>query len=98
MPFKVIIADNFHYMNESENYEYETFDSLELAIEAAKRIVDEYLASAYKPTMTAKELYSSYMIFGKEPYIIAVESCAVPASASPILFSAQSYARERCDM
>jgi hypothetical protein len=89
MPFKVIVADNFHYMDESESYEYGTFDSLELAIEAAKRIVDEYLASAYNSSMSAAQLYHSFVSFGEDPYIVAEEGTGV-------LFSAWDYARERC--
>jgi len=53
MSFKLIVADNFHYMDESENYEYGTFGSFELAVAAAKRIVDEYLATAHTPGMSA---------------------------------------------
>jgi hypothetical protein len=90
MPFKVIVADNFHYMDESENYELGTFASLELAIEAAKRIVDDYLVSAYTTGMSAAELYDSYVNFGEDPYIFAERSCGV--------FSAWDYARERCEI
>ena len=91
MSFKVIVADNFHYMDEGENYEHGTFASLELAIEAAKRIVDEYLTSAYTSEMSAAELYHSYVNFGEDPYIVTEQSTGV-------LFSAWTYARERCDI
>ena len=91
MSFKVIVADNFHYMDESENYEHGTFASLELAIEAAKRIVDEYLVSAYTSGMSAAELHHSYVSFGEDPYIVA-------EGATGVLFSAWTYARERCDV
>ena len=90
MSFKLIVADNFHYMDETENYEHGTFDSLELAIAAAKRIVDEYLASALTSGMTAAQLYHSYVSFGEDPYIVAEQSTGV-------LFSAWEYARTRCD-
>ena len=89
--FKVIVADNFHYMDESENYEHGIFASCELAIEAAKRIVDEYLASAYSSEMSATQLYQSYVCFGEDPYIVTEGS-------SGVLFSAWNYARERCDV
>ena len=90
MSFKLIVADNFHYMDETENYEHGTFDSLELAIAAAKRIVDEYLASALTSEMTAAQLYHSYVSFGEDPHIVAEQSTGV-------LFSAWEYARARCD-
>ena len=91
MSFKLIVADNFHYMDESENYEYGTFDSLELAVAAAKRIVDEYLATAHTPGMSAAELYHSYTSFGEDPYIVGERS-------SGVRFSAWDYAREQCDL
>ena len=90
MSFKVIVADNFHYMDESENYTHGTFTTLELATEAAKQIVDEYLASAYKPGMSVAELYHSYVSFGEDTYIEA-------EGHSGVLFSAWDYAREKCD-
>jgi hypothetical protein len=90
MSFKVVVADNFHYTDESENYELGTFTSLELAVEAAKRVVDEYLTSAYEPGMSASELYHSYVNFGEDPYVIAPGVEGVP-------FSAWTYAQERCD-
>ena len=89
MPFQVIVADNFHYMDESESCEYGTFDTLELAVGAARRIVDECLAAAYTSGMSAAELFQRYVAFGKDPYIVA-------PGASGVLFSAWDYARERC--
>lgn len=91
MSFKVVVADNFHYMDESEHYEHETFPTLELAVEASKLIVDEYLASAYKPGMSASELYDSYVSFGEDPFIVSPD-------VKGVLFSAWTYARERCDV
>jgi hypothetical protein len=88
-PFTVLIADNFHYMDESENYEHGKFETLESAIAAAKRIVDEFLVSALKPGMTAEELYSQYTSFGDDPYIIGSSEPKVP-------FSAWNYAKARC--
>ena len=91
MSFKVVVADNYHYMDESENYEHGTFNSLDLAIEEAKRIVDEYLVSVFIQGMSAAELYHSYTSFGADPYIVAKEITGVP-------FSAFAYARERCEV
>lgn len=88
--FTVIVADNFHYMDESESYVHGTFATLELAIEAAKRIVDEYLDSAFNSGVSAEDLYQSYVMFGEDPYIVT-------EGATEVLFSAWSYARERCD-
>jgi hypothetical protein len=88
-PFTVVIADNFHYMDESEKYEHGKFETLEAAIAASKRIVDEFLVSAVQPGMTADALYSQYTSFGDDPYIIGSNEPGVP-------FSAWTYAKARC--
>ena len=68
-PFTVVVADNFHYMDESENYEHGKFETLEAAIAASKRIVDEFLASAILPGMTADALHAQYTSFGDDPSV-----------------------------
>lgn len=92
MPFTVIVADNFHYMDESESYALGTFHSLGEAIHAAKEVVDEYLASALQPGMSASDLYESYVSFGEDPWIRS------PDHAGKVLFSGWDYARERCEV
>lgn len=87
--FTVIVADNFHYMDESESYELGKFETLEAAIEVSKRIVDEYLAANLQPGMTADKLYEQYRMFGEDPYILGCDDPVVP-------FSAWDYAKERC--
>ena len=91
MPFEVIVDDNFHYMDETERYVLGSFETFEAALDAAKRIVDEYLASAYRPGITVEELYESYTSFGEDPFIRSAE-----AQAGAGAFSAWSYAKERC--
>lgn len=90
MPFTVIVADNFHYMDEGENYRLGDFDTLEDAVDASRRIVDEYLTSAYIPGMAAVALYDSYVNFGEDPYILSPD-------IKGVIFSAWTYARERCE-
>ena len=65
--FKVIVYDNFHYMDESERYELGTFDSSEDALHVAKTIVDEYLASVFEPGMSSTDLFESYTNFWGGP-------------------------------
>ena len=86
--FKVLVDDNFHYMDESERYAAGEFATLDEAIAAAQRIVDEYLASAYKPGMTEDELLASYAMFGDDPFIVTAEVSGIP-------FRARDYARQR---
>ena len=92
MAYKVLVDDNFHYMDESERYELGVFPTLDAAIEASQRIVDEYLRSAYQPGMTTDALLTSYLFFGEDPYIVATAG-----EKSGVLFSARDYARRRCE-
>ena len=91
MPYKVLVDDNFHFMDESERYELGEFESLDAAIEASKRIVDEFLLSGYQPGMTAQELYQAYTGFGEDPFIVSPST-----EQTEIPFSAWDYARQRC--
>lgn len=88
MKYKVVVDDNFHYMDESERYTHGEFESFATALSAAKALVDAELKSVYRSGITADELYSQYTSFGNDPYIIPEDqSCH---------FSAWNYARERC--
>ena len=89
MTFKVVVDDNFHYMDESERYELGEFLTPEDAIAAAQNIVDEYLTSAYHPGMTAEALFQSYLSFGEDPFIIT-------SGGEQEVFSARHYAWQRC--
>jgi hypothetical protein len=88
-PFTVVVADNFHYMDEQENVEHGSFETLEAAIAAAKAIVDLSLRTAHRPGMTADELYDYYTSFGDDPFIRGGGGPGVP-------FSAWDYAKDRC--
>ena len=89
MTFRVVVDDNFHYMDEDERYEGATYATVEAALEAARRIVDAYLISVYRPGMTAKELYDNYTSFGEDPFIVG-------SDAKRVTFSAWDYAKGRC--
>jgi len=88
-PFKVMVANHFHYMDASAAYEYGTYATLAEAITAAQQIVDGFLSSVWQPGMTAHELYCQYTAFGDDPYILG-------AQEPPLPFSAQDYTRVRC--
>ena len=87
--YKVMVDDNFHYMDEDERWEYGTFATREEALAACRKLVDEWLALNHKPGMTAAELYSQYTGFGDDPFIVALYD------AESVAFSAWDYARER---
>lgn len=90
MTYRVLVDDNFHYMDEEERYEHGSYSSLEAATVAAQAIVDEFLVEARQPGMTAGELFDQYTSFGEDPFIVA-------PGESRVLFSAWDYARRRCE-
>jgi hypothetical protein len=89
--YKVLVDDNFHYMDEEERYEHGVFATEEEAVAACKRIVDVDLESWAKPGTTEQELYEMYMMFGEDPYIVPLDGARTSAG-----FSAWDYARQRC--
>jgi len=88
--YKVLVDDNFDYMDEDKRYEHGVFPTAEEAISACKRIVDSNLDGFLKPGMTASELYDAYTGFGDDPFIV----CLKPDD-EPVSFSAWKYAEER---
>ena len=87
MRYRVYVDDNFHYMDKSERYKLGEFDTLEAAVAACTKLVDEFLVSNYRPGMTAGELMEQYAFFGEDPFILAGDG-TVP-------FSARDYASYR---
>jgi hypothetical protein len=90
MNYRVLVDDNFHFMDKSERYELGLYATLETAIEAAREVVDSFLESEYRSGMTASQLYQLYVTFGEDPFIQAPEQIRAP-------FSAWDYARQRCE-
>ena len=88
MSYTVLIDDNFYYMDDGYRDELGVFETKEEAIKAAKTIVDDFLNDNYKPGMTPEELYRFYTAFGEDPFVSGEEH--------KVLFSAWSYAKERC--
>jgi hypothetical protein len=92
MPYLLYVDDNFHYTDESARYLSGTFDTAEAALKKARHIVDDFLESAHEPSMSAAQLYHSYVGFGEDPFIIC------EGDVPQVKFSAWDYARERCDV
>jgi hypothetical protein len=88
--YKVMVDDNFHFMDEDERYQHGMFLTAEEAIAACKSIVDKELESYLKQGFTATELYKTYTGFGEDPFIVCVD----PA-VERVHFSAWEYAYER---
>lgn len=81
--------ENFHLSGEAEKYEVGRFASCEEALEACRRMVDEFLDGAFEEGMTADELRGEYEAFGPDPYIGPRERGCV--------FEARRYAGQRAD-
>jgi hypothetical protein len=86
--FTVTVADNYHYMDESEWYEFGKFATWAEAVAAARRIVDECLAEYHIDGAKPESMFTSYKSFGDDPFI-----SPVPAGEH---FSAWDYAEQRC--
>ena len=103
MRFRVLIDDNYHYMDESERITHGEFETLEAAIEACKKIVNDCLAYGYESGVTAEKLYQYYTMFGEDPWVLPIKDPSAPATENPappapgtVLFSAWTYAKQRC--
>jgi hypothetical protein len=90
--YTVAVDDNFHYMDESERFTFATYASLEAAVDACRRIVDEFLEENGKGQQpSGDDLYKSYVAFGPDPFIQTDDP-----SIKGVPFSAWTYAREQC--
>lgn len=88
MKYTVMVDENSHFSEESGRYRLGDFETCEEAADACKRIVDEFLLSAYKPGKTFEELWKGYTAYGEDPFI---ETCDEACK-----FSAWDYAKKRC--
>jgi hypothetical protein len=91
--YKVLIDDNYHFMDESERIQHGVFATADEAIAACKRIVDECLKPMLQPGMTATALCDQYKGFGDDPFIVPVDP-----NDTPVGFWAWAYAEERCQV
>ena len=89
--YRVIGADNAHYMDAAEHSDEGDFATYQAAVAVCREIVERSLAWHYKPGMTADELYDYYTSFGDDPFVVAVGGAPLGER-----FSAWTYAKERC--
>ena len=90
MSYRVLVDDNFHFMDESERYTLGDYPTFAAAVQAAQAIVDDFLVSALEPGLDAQQLYVTYTGFGEDPFIL-------PLGGEPAQpFSAWDYAWQRC--
>jgi hypothetical protein len=89
--YKVMVDDNFNYMDEDERHEQGTYDTVEEALAACRAIVEKSVKDQLEPGMLAEELFKRYQSFGDDPFILVVDGKNEDAK-----FSAWSYAQEVC--
>jgi len=69
MIFFLRIHDNFHYMDESQVYDYGNFKTFEEAETKAKTMVEDFLIDVWKPGMHPDELSALFSMYGDTPLI-----------------------------
>ncbi|CAN0619565.1 conserved protein of unknown function [Burkholderia multivorans] len=90
MPVSMYIDDNGHYRDAEYRSGPRVFETVDMALGTARRIVDECLSELHEEGMTAGDLFERYTLFGEDPWL-------VPWDGGPTVpFSAWDYARERC--
>ena len=92
MVYRVLVDDNFHYMDARHRCvlgEYTTYGE---AFAVCKELVDRFLRHEYVPGMPASALYFRYIVFGRDPFMV---NAADGADVQPG-FSAWEYAKARC--
>ena|SRR5207249_1261242 len=86
--YRVLVDDNFHYMDEDERYEARAFETYTDAVEKCKEIVEQSLQEQLEPGMTAEQLFGAYRGCGDDPWV-----SETPEGVER--FSARDYARRR---
>lgn len=87
--FHLRVYDNFHYMDESEAYNFGQYETYEEAIAGAKAIVDEFLVYNWKKGSTENDLVVQFLFYGEDPIILPDE----PGEQER--FSARKYVETR---
>jgi hypothetical protein len=86
-PFAVWVRDNFHYMDETEQYKQGEYVTYEEALEVCNAIVQASLDQLFVPGMSADKLLDQYVLFGDDPVIVGPQRVGE--------FSAWTYAKDR---
>ncbi|MFA6423683.1 MAG: hypothetical protein WCV83_00015 [Candidatus Magasanikbacteria bacterium] len=85
--YTVKVADNFHYMDDSESYTYGDFETYDEAVAVCKAIVDEDFAGYVAKNIPPEKMYDNYTGMGSDPWIF-------PDPVGQPRFSAWTYAKQ----
>jgi hypothetical protein len=92
MTARILVDDNFKFMDEDERYQHGVFDTVDEALGECRGIVDADLAAMAKPGLSPQALYNLYVSFGRDPFIIC-DGADDKAAA----WSAWKYSKARCN-
>ena len=80
--YKVLVDDNYHYMDESERYTAGSYAVLEEAINKCREITIRSLREYYEKGISPETLRAQWALFGDDPFI---------QGADTVVFSARDY-------
>src|ERR1035437_7528019 len=89
--YSVYVDDNYDLPPDDGRYKLGDFATLDEAVAACKRKVDEFLKVHASLDKTAEERYETYTQAGPDPFIVTDDPAARGRA-----FSAWDYAKERC--
>ena len=89
--YRVIVADNYHYMDEDAYTDGGTFPTMAEAEAAARRIVDEWIEDALNRGTAPEKMLEGYRGFGEDPFVVPL------GDERRSNFSAWGYAAKRCE-
>lgn len=67
--YRVLIDDNFHFMDESERAPGPTFATYAEAVAWCQAFLERHLQEMLRPGMCAADLIAGYKSFGEDPWI-----------------------------
>lgn len=86
--YKVIIDENFHFMDENERYRSGGYQTFEDAVNKCKQILDEFLTDAKSVNDTPESLYMTWRMYGENPFVVGGKTSEK--------FIASEYVENRC--
>jgi hypothetical protein len=89
--YTVFVDDNYNLPPDDERYKLGDFATLDEAVAACKRMVDQFLKVHVSLDKTAAERYEEYTHSGPDPFIVTDD----PVAGNPA-FSAWNHAKKRC--
>jgi hypothetical protein len=87
--YRVIVDDNYHYMDKDERSVLGEYATYAEALAASRKLVEDFFADSESGT-THAEAYEAYTMMGDDPWIEAFGGAPAPKTR----FSAWGHAKE----